>query len=100
MIASALAMGLREGIDMFGYLELVLKWDPSNKVAAHEAILCYGYKGRYSDLRRIATQMLRRTNDKSEREYYAAELKKVEGLPDRKQEARKNPFDNANPPRP
>jgi hypothetical protein len=39
--------------------------------------------------------MLRRTNEKSEREYYAAELKEVEGLPDKKPEPMKNPYDGA-----
>ncbi len=99
-IYSALAMGLGDVVYGPGYMELVLKLDPGNKMAAREAIRFYRSQGRCSDLRRIATQMLRRDNDKSEREYYAAELKKVEGLPDRKQEVRKNPFDNANPPRP
>jgi len=80
MLLSSLALGSKSTPE---FLELALKLDPVNDLAAREAIRYYGFKGRYSDVRRLAVNMLDNRSSLIDNDYYRKTLAATVGQSDR-----------------
>jgi len=80
MVLSALALGTKSTPE---FLELALRLDPSNDIAARKAILYYGFRGRYSDIRRISSGMVDRLAAGESRDYYVNQISTIAGLKDK-----------------
>jgi len=87
-VLSALALGTKSAPE---FLELTLKLDPANDLAARQAITEYTFKGRYSDVRRIASQLASRLPAGDARDYYTKTLAAVANLKDKPQHPVINP---------
>ena len=88
MILSSLALGLK---DSPGFLELALRLDPINEIAARQVIFYYSCKGRYSDLSRIASNMMEHLPAGEARDYYVEQIALVANRKDRPQQPVINP---------
>jgi len=82
-LLSCLALGLGGSIANRSYLELALKLDPNNVLAASEAIQEYDYRGKYSDIRRIASAMIARLPDGPARKKFQQDIADAANLKDR-----------------
>ena len=58
VLLSYLAMGTLSSLEAPAYLERALAMDPNNLVVADRIIELYGYRGRYSDARRVLADVL------------------------------------------
>ena len=88
MVLSAIALGTKAEP---GFLELALRLDPVNELAARQAIRYYEAKGRYSDLRRIASGLVDRLPPGENRDFYVKAVSSAADLKDRPLHAVINP---------
>ena len=82
-LESILALGMRNSITATQYLEIAMNLDPTNEIAAKHAIELYGYKGKYSAIRRIASRMAHDLPPGESRDYYLNAIKEAGNRPDR-----------------
>lgn len=80
MLLSAKALGTKSEPE---FLELALRLDPTDELAAREAIQNYKNAGRYSEVRRIASLMADHLQPCDSRNYYLAVESSVANLKDK-----------------
>jgi len=80
MVLSAVALGSSPSP---GFLELALRMDPVNDLAARQAIYYYLCKGRYSDVRRVAASVIDHLDPGESSTYYVETIQSVARLKDK-----------------
>lgn len=81
------------------YFELGMRLDPKNVLSARLLVQYYGYRGRFADIRRVASRIAEKLPRGGQRDFFLLKLKNLAGKSDRPDEpVQVKPNLNAEPP--